>query len=174
MVKKIFLLTNFSFALIVLVVLFGLRRGFNVLVETDRSARSYIDSTIPELAADWDAERITAEFSQSALAEVPKLTVAASISNWKKLGTIKKYKGVVKGFYGPSISFGSADSFSAAMRGAYQVEIECENGPARIQLSLAKQSGRFKILAMGLDSPIFRRAPKKPFLSGGIEGDSAS
>ena len=113
----------------------------------DEESKRYVDAAVPAIVKNWDMtemlSRTSPEFSKATKTEdLEKLWIM-----FRKLGAMKIYKGS-KGESNQMINLPQGTTITAK----YSADVEFENGPAQILITIIKRGDDWQILGFKVNS----------------------
>jgi len=119
----------------------------------DADSKRFADETIRAIVTQWDVAELEKRATPEFLAVAQKQHVDKLFLMFRRLGTLKDYKG----------SRGDATMSLTTQHGwvisaAYSGEAEFENGPATIHLRLIQREDQWQILRFEVNSKVFEQS----------------
>jgi hypothetical protein len=149
--KKFLIILGGLFLLIISVITVTIASAVITSNGLDKESKLFVDENLPKIVSNWDIEAFERYSDQSAQekAGFTKEVGETLFAEWsKKLGKMVQYKGS-KGrtsfFYSTTTKI---------IRGSYLVNAKFEHGDAVIAVSILKTGDQWKIIGLGVDSPV--------------------
>jgi hypothetical protein len=116
----------------------------------DASSKEYVNENIPKFISTWNENELMSRASSELIAILKPGDIEKFLVMYSKLGKLKSYAGC-NGEANIQLNIGSPNVITAS----YIANAEFEKGPATIQVQLIQKEGKWEILSLYINSPVF-------------------